>query len=346
MKPPESFLPDFCSLQTTFVLVLASLLLALVLTLDDFLPAYGFWPELGLHAFFIIWVVLLSGTVLCIARNRLLRLDPVRGGIATFCIVQTVTFTVTMVAQADLAEIGYRRPSDEDFSSFSLRILAASSLVTLAWLRYQYVQARWRAQSRAEALARLDALQARMHPHFLFNSLNTVAALIRENPPMAEELLLDIAEVFRAILRKDAQLVPLADEVSLARQYLRIEHQRLGQRLHVAWDLMGVPEDALIPPLSLQPLLENAIRHGIEISPEGGVVEIGGRIDRKSITLTIHNPLPKHTGPNPRAGNRQAVVNLRARLEACFGDRGRLDIRRADGRYQARITIPYLTEAP
>lgn len=346
MKSSESFLPDFCSLETAFVLILSSLLLAFVLTLADFSPVYGFWSDFGLRAFFIIWIVLSSGVVLCAVRNRLLRLAPVRAGIATFWVVQTVALLVIAVVQGYFAQLGYGRPPQSDFVSFSLRVLAVSSVVTIAWLRYQYVQSCWQMQSRAEVLARLDALQARMHPHFLFNSLNTVAALIRENPPMAEELLLDIAEVFRAILRKDAQLVPLADEVSLARQYLRIEHQRLGQRLHVAWDLMGVPEDALIPPLSLQPLLENAIRHGIEISPEGGVVEIGGRIDRKSITLTIHNPLPKHTGPNPRAGNRQAVVNLRARLEACFGDRGRLDIRRADGRYQARITIPYLTETP
>jgi two-component system sensor histidine kinase AlgZ len=342
MKPPESFLPNFCSLPNAFMLVLSSLLLAFVLTLADFSPGHGFWSDLGLRSFFIIWVALPSGAVLCGLQSRLARFGAVGGGIAVFCVVQTVTMTVAVVAQTCLAGIGYGLPGAESAALANLRILAVSSLVTAAWLRYQYIQACLRLQSRAEVSARLDALQARMQPHFLFNTLNTIAGLIRESPAAAEELLLDMAEVLRAILKKDDRMVPLSEEVGLTRQYLHIEQQRLGERLNVAWDLERVPQDALIPPLSLQPLVENAIRHGIDTSPEGGRVGISGRFTRKGLVLTVSNTVPEAAARRARPGARQALSNLRARLDACFHGRGRLYMSMADGRYQARIVIPYL----
>lgn len=346
MKSPESFLPDFCSLQTTFTLVIASLLLAFVLSLADFSAAFGFWSDFGLRSFFIIWIVLFSGATLCVLHSRLVRLSPARGGFATFIVVQAVALAATTIAQKHFGQFGYSDLEGSDFATFELRVLGVSSLVTAAWLRYQYIQARWRLQSRAEVLARLDALQARMHPHFLFNSLNTVAGLIREDPPAAEALLLDMAEVFRAILRKSAKLVPLSEEIDLARQYLNIEQRRLGKRLEIVWNLEGVPEDALIPPLSLQPLVENALRHGIEISREGGKVEISGQYNRAGVVLSVSNTLPEPDAADARPGNREAVANLKARLEACFEDRGRLYTGQADGRYVARIVIPYLTQLP
>jgi two-component system sensor histidine kinase AlgZ len=341
MNPSESFLPDFCSLQTTFVLVVSSLLLAFVLTLADFSPDYGFWSDLGLRAFFIIWIVLLSGAVLCRLRSRLARLGPVRSGIATFAVVQGVAVAVAAVARSGLAGIDLGLPAVRDSAGFGLRVLAASSLVTAAWLRYQYVQSRWRLQSRAEVSARLDALQARMQPHFLFNSLNAIAGLVRQDPAKAEELVLDMADVLRAILRKDAKLVPLVEEIELTRQYLRIEQQRLGERLTVAWNLEQAPTDALIPPLCLQPLVENALRHGIEKLAEGGRVAISGRLTRKGLVLTVGNTLPEAESRLARPGNREAVDNLRARLEACFQDRARLYTSVVDGCYLARIVMPY-----
>ena len=205
MKRSDSFIPDFCSLQTTFILVLVSLLLAFVLSLADFSEHFGFWPDFGLRSFFIIWVVLLSGATLCILHSRLVRLSPAWGGIATFTVVQAIAVMATAIAREPFTQFGYSELASGDPVSFELRVLGVSSLVTAAWLRYQYIQSCWRLQSRAEVLTRLDALQARMHPHFLFNSLNAVAGLIREDPPAAEALLLDMAEVYRAILRKDVR---------------------------------------------------------------------------------------------------------------------------------------------
>lgn len=339
MNPTESFLPDFCSLPTAFLLVVSSLLLAFVLTLADFKPEYGFWSDLGQRAFFIIWIVLPGGAILCALRKRLSGLTPGRVGLAAFAVVQGVALAVAAVVQS--GALGYGLPARQEPAEFMLRVLAVSSLVTAAWLRYQYAQSRWRMQSRAELSARLEALQARMQPHFLFNSLNTVAGLIREDPARAEELVLDLADVFRAVLKKEAKLVPLAEEIGLTRQYLHIEQQRLGERLAVSWDLEQAPLDALLPPLSLQPLVENAIRHGIEKLAEGGRVAVSGRLTRKGLVLTVSNTLPEAESRLARPGNREAVANLRARLEACFQDRARLYTSLADGCYQARIVMPY-----
>ncbi len=342
MKPTESFLPNFCSLTTAFVLVMASLLLAFVLTLADFSPDYDFFTDLGLRAFFIAWIALLSGAILCGLRRRLAGLGAIRGGVAAFATVQAVALSVAALAQGGLARLGYGLPSGQDAAGFYARILAISALVTLAWLRYQYVQSRWHWQIRAETLARLDALQARMQPHFLFNSLNTVASLISKDPATAEEVLLDFAEVFRAILKKGSKLVPLDEEIALTRQYLSIERHRLGSRLEIAWNLEQAPGDALIPPLSLQPLVENAIRHGIEPALGGGRLEIHGRLARDRLVLSIRNTLPEEDACLSRPGNREAVANLRARLEGCFPERARLYTSLADGHYQVRLVIPYL----
>lgn len=344
MKTSESFLPDFCSLTTALMLVIASLLLAFVLTLADFSPAYDFLTDLGLRAFLIIWIALLSGSLLCGLRPRLVGLSAMGAGFITFGVVQLVALLVTLAARIYLWEFifGHR---ENDLPGFldELRILAISGLVTAAWLRYQYVQSRWQLQSRAEVAARLDALQARMEPHFLFNTLNTIVGLVRENPVTAEELLLDLSDVLRAILKKDQPLVPLAEEVELTRQYLHIEQQRLGERLCVEWQLEGIPQDASIPPLSLQPLVENAIRHGVNPSLRGGTVEITGRMaDAKHLAITVANSLPESPAIRARPGTRQAVANLRARLEACFPNQASLSANITNGRYEAHITLPYL----
>jgi two-component system sensor histidine kinase AlgZ len=226
-RDAEPFLPDLCSFSATFVLVLASLLLAFVLSLADFSPERDFLADLGLRALFIAWIVLLSGAVLCGLRRRLARLGAARCGFAAFLTVQAVAALVAVLASAGFAYYGYDGAVVRDPTGFVLRVMAISALVTAAWLRYQYVLSRWQLQVKAESLARLDALQARMQPHFLFNSLNTVASLIAKSPATAEDVLLDFAEVFRAILKKGSKLVPLREEIELTRQYLSIERYRL-----------------------------------------------------------------------------------------------------------------------
>jgi two-component system sensor histidine kinase AlgZ len=218
--------------------------------------------------------------------------------------------------------------------------LAAAALV-LAYLRL-----RERAFSPALAEARLAALQSRIRPHFLFNSLNTVLALMRRDPRRAEQALEDLAELFRALMSDARTLVPLAEEVALAERYAAIEQLRLGERLRLAWDLDAAPMDALLPPLVLQPVLENAVHHGIE--PSAGPGEVSVRIERRGdrVRATVENThLPASGAEAPRPGNRIALENIRERLALYFDAEARLETRAEAGRFCVEIDIPYRSQA-
>src|SRR5881392_2079434 len=152
---------------------------------------------------------------------------------------------------------------------------AALGTVAIAW----YFHLRNRAFSPAISEARLQALQARIRPHFLFNTLNAVLSLIRKDPKRAEGALEDLAELFRTVLRDARDMTTLEQELRLCEQYLSIEKIRLGERLRITWELDAAPSDALLPPLVLQPLLENAVYHGVE--PATGAADVLVRIERR-----------------------------------------------------------------
>jgi two-component system sensor histidine kinase AlgZ len=202
---------------------------------------------------------------------------------------------------------------------------------------------RRRAYSPALADARLQALQARIRPHFLFNSINAVLSLIRSEPKRAEEALEDLAELFRALMQDNRHLSTLADEVALCRQYLNLEQLRLGERLRIDWDLAAMPGDALVPQLLLQPLVENAIYHGIEPGMEPGTVRIRITRDKQQVRLLLTNPY--HPDYQHRAGNNMALANLRERLALHFDVEASLDTKVAGDRFEIRIVLPFRSKA-
>jgi len=211
-------------------------------------------------------------------------------------------------------------------------VLAAGSLLA-------YFHLHTKAFSPALAEARLQALQARIRPHFLFNSLNAVLSLIRRDPKRAERSLEDLADLFRTLMADARQFVRLADEIALLERYAEIEQLRLGDRLRITWELDAAPSDALLPPLVLQPLLENAVYHGVE--PGTGVGDVLVRIERRGdrVHATIENPHLEAGGQ--RAGNRMALDNIRERLALFFDAEARLETRIGNGRYRVEIQIPY-----
>ncbi|HET7546845.1 MAG TPA: sensor histidine kinase [Usitatibacter sp.] len=221
------------------------------------------------------------------------------------------------------------------FPRLATLVLFATA-VTLA-----YFDLRARALAPAIADARIQALQARIRPHFLYNSINAVISLIRSEPRRAERALEDMADLFRVLMSENRTLAPIADEVELARQYLAIESLRLGERLRVSWHIDGMPGDALVPPLMLQPLVENAVYHGIEPSPEGGEVTIDVRRDGPQIVMTLANPVPD-AGRSP-AGNKIAIANIRERLQLHFDAEASMKSELDGGRYRVTIRMPYLT---
>ena len=204
-----------------------------------------------------------------------------------------------------------------------------------------YFDLRARALSPAVAEARIQALQARIRPHFLYNSINAVLALMRSDPRRAERALEDMADLFRVLMADNRSLAPIAQEVELARQYLAIETIRLGERLRVSWRTETMPADALVPPMVLQPLVENAVYHGIEPSPTGGEIAIDIRHAGGQLQMTLTNPYP--SGNRHAPGNRMAIANIRERLQLHFDAEASMTSGSSEGTYTVTIRMPYLT---
>jgi len=196
-----------------------------------------------------------------------------------------------------------------------------------------------RAQARfpAETTAKLAELQSRIRPHFLFNTLNTALSLVRLDPPRAEGVLEDLAELFRVALADSGESTTLGDEVELAKRYLAIEQIRFGDRLQVNWDLDEDAESARVPPLLLQPLVENAVRHGVEPAPEGGIIRVRTRVKLGRAVVSIANTVPP--GP-PRHGNGIALRNVRDRVRLMHDVAAQFDTRYDGKVFRVRIVVP------
>lgn len=221
------------------------------------------------------------------------------------------------------------------------RMLAS---VAVACAILNHFQLRARAYSPSLSEARLIALQARIRPHFLFNSLNTVLGLLRSNPRQAESTLQDLAELFRVFMRDTRELVPLSTEIETCRQYLAIETLRLNPRLRVQWALSNLPMDALVPSLLIQPLIENAVHHGIEPLVVAGQIDISGRLSADRIRIQIINPLPPKGLGTGRMGNQMALSNVRERLMLLFDMEAELRMDTEGDRFRLTLDFPYRSE--
>jgi two-component system sensor histidine kinase AlgZ len=273
--------------------------------------------------------VLLVVLIVLYAGSKLFgRLAYAHGLLAVLAIVLAVTAAL-FPFQASLGGSGNGR---ELVLSLGYAALVTGSL---AW----YFHLRNRAFSPAIAEARLQALQARIRPHFLFNSLNAVLSLIRKDPKRAEAALEDLAELFRTVMADNRELITLGDELALCRQYLNLEQLRLGERLSVQWRLDPSVEQALVPPMLLQPLIENAVYHGIEPGIGAGVIEV--RIERRDDRLSLQLSNPYHEDYQHRQGNRMALANIRERLQLHFDLEASLDTRITGDRYEIVIVMPY-----
>ena len=332
-----SFLPNFCNIRVVFMVVVTTELLAIVLTLASGTSLSSFSGDLSLRSMLVQWIGLTGTAMLCLLRKPLSRLGHTLSGLIAWVLLMLITLLVAVAAQYLVGL--YETASG--FYSFLMQSLGISAIVSAMLLRYLYIQHLWRQQVVAESQARFQALQSRIRPHFLFNSMNTIANLTRSDPKLAEEVVFDLSDLFRATLSSAQNQSTLGDELELCRGYLRIEAQRLGDRLKVEWDLEGLPEQAPLPPLILQPLLENAVYHGIEPSSEPGVIAISGRYRRGRVNLSIRNTLPSNPGIKHRKGNSMALLNTRQRLEGYFADEATLNVNSVDGDHQVRVVFPY-----
>ncbi|WP_237067969.1 sensor histidine kinase [Microbulbifer guangxiensis] len=329
------FLPDLCHVSALAVLVLMGELLALVLVLAvDGLREFS-WQRLGLVSLAVQWVILPSAAILCRLRPALAKLQHRVAGAISFAVVMAVLLVV-LVAQewlrASLMRQGF------DFWHLLDNTLLGAICAGVV-LRYAYVQQQLHNQQRAELVARIDALQSRIRPHFLFNSMNSLASLIAIDPERAEKLVEDLSTLFRASLA-DSRLVPLEQELALARRYLQIEELRLGQRLRQSWSLDAGLEDAVIPSMLLQPLLENAVLHGVARLHKGGEIQVYLRRLGGQLQLLIENPAPQPGSLHDQRGNGMAQENIRQRLAAHYGHRYRFHSEFEEGIYRVEVVLP------
>ncbi|MDB6087507.1 MAG: hypothetical protein JWN85_291 [Gammaproteobacteria bacterium] len=341
------YLPDFCTSRAALVIVLIVELTAIVLTLAHQSAVVDFWADLARTSLFLLWIGLTGAGLLCLVRKRLARLTVALGSAAALALIAVVIagvsscvfFVGRTAAIADAGAAGLFPPSA---GMFLLRNVSIGLVITGLALRYFFVTHEWRRNVEMQATARVHALQARIRPHFLYNSMNTIASLTRSNPALAEAAVQDLADLFRANLSEQRNVILLEEELDVAHIYQRIEKLRLGERLQVDWKIDPLPRDALVPGLLLQPLLENAIYHGIEPRPEGGTVTVTGDITGRLITIVVRNPVSQ---PNSgREGNQLALANIRERLALMYGERALVKSGRFDSEYIVTLRFPYIED--
>jgi two-component system, LytTR family, sensor histidine kinase AlgZ len=342
---PAFFVPDLCRPRAVLAVVLIVELVAIIFAIARQALHSNFWIDLATCSLFLLWMGLACAAVLCRARPYLQRIAPARASsLALFLLVLTVGIVSEVVYQIGQLYSLPEQPDalfPQDHAGFLLRNLAVGFIVSALALRYLYVSSEWKRSIEMEALARIRALQARIRPHFLFNSMNTIAALTRSNPVQAEQAVEDLADLFRASLSDADTQISLQEELEIARTHQRIEQLRLGDRLQVTWDVDTLPMDAQVPCLMVQPLLENAVYHGIEMLAEGGHVRITGRRTDSMLELEVRNPIPRAAGYSEREGNRMALENIRQRLELAWPAQARVETEQRDGEFCARLIFPY-----
>jgi two-component system, LytTR family, sensor histidine kinase AlgZ len=334
--PRQLYLPNFCAASNVLVIVVICELTALLLALARNSAAIGFWSDLGLTSMFLLWIALCGAGLLCVLRSFLARQSV---GVSA-ALVLGITVALVLLVSSAAYRFGSSLLFPQDHWTFLARNAGITFVVTALTLRYFYVTHEWRHNVELQAKARVHALQARIRPHFLFNSMNTIAALTRSNPTRAEEAVQDLADLFRANLNEKNNQISLAEEIDVARTYQRMEQLRLGERLHVEWKIDSLPTDALVPGLTLQPLLENAIYHGIEPRPGGGVVTVTGEFNKGMITVVVKNPVPA-ADVTMRDGNRLALANIKERLDLMYGERATVKAGRFDDQYIVTLRFPF-----
>ena len=333
--------PDFCRLpRIAAVLGIAELLVLIIALAPSHAPGWSA-QEFAAASSFALWLGLTIAIAYCKAGPLIERLPRTLAFAGALLLPLLIAaFGAWAVQQIDLGlGTDYTLPVSHRLQ-FIGSISALAMLISALTLRYFYVSEQWTARLHAQAKAEVDALQARIRPHFLFNSMNTIASLVRSDPVTAERVVEDLSELFRAALGAGHGESTLAEEIHLAERYLAIESLRLGPRLRLRWDVAeDVPMDLRLPRLVLQPLVENAVLHGIARLAEGGEIAIAIHREGKCLRLVVANPAPSaRAGREP--GNRHAQDSIAQRLAYHFGTEVRMQAHQHDGEYRCEIDLP------
>jgi two-component system sensor histidine kinase AlgZ len=329
------FLPDLCATRALLLaFVLAELLVLMYVLGISKLPEIDY-GTLALTSLFVQWIVVLCAAGLCASRNLLVHLSLPLGVMVCLMIVLLVTFVSSLVAMQVFTEPVYGRM---DGWWLMRNHLVAAVFGGIA-LRLFYLQQQLREREQAELKARIESLRARIRPHFFFNTMNSIASLIIPRPQQAEQAVEDLAELFRASLIESVRDTTVEDELHMCRLYLRIEQLRLGDRLQVDWDIDESMLRAAMPALLLQPLIENAVYHGVAPMPEGGTIAISVRGRGGNVWVRIDNPVFSKSYSSD-GGHHMALENIRQRLSALYGERFSFSIEHGDNLHRVELNLP------
>ena len=339
-KEAQAYLPDFCAAGVIFVVVLVAELVAILLTLASHTTPGTFLTELAKMSMFILWLGLLGAGILCKIRPWVEKFGATKAFVFSFILLEILSIAIAEITYRLTSIYGQAVIISDSHAAFILRTFAISSIVIALAMRYLYISSEWRRSIVLEAESRISALQALIRPHFLFNSMNTIASLTRSNPKQAEQAVEDLADLFRANLGGPRDRTSLKEELEVAAIYQRIEKLRLGERLTVNWNVSELPMRALIPSLTIQPLLENAIYHGIELLPNGGEVTINGVRTADNLEIEICNPVPLDP-PTDKGGNQMALSNIRQRFELAYGTKAAVTVDESDDAFRIKLMFPF-----
>lgn len=326
---PQGFvLPDLCVDQTLLLLLMAAQLIVIAFMVFEF----GFhinWVYFGQVTLYVQWQVVLSVLLLCRLRPVLSRMPKYRAATLAYAVLLLIAL---LIAVSVAVVIG--KPDVHFIGRNMVLSLILGGLV----LRYLYIQQQAIEREKSVLQASLSALQARIKPHFLFNTMNSIASLISIAPDKAEKMVEDLSELLRASLRDNVTETSLAEEWQLCERYLAIEQLRLGDRVCWQSDFSGLNRQTAIPALSLQPLVENAIYHGIQPSAEPGFIQVKGWREGNMVHIQVINSKPEQTARRSgHSGNRMAVDNIRLRIAKLYGESARLELRDDGSRFVAYL---------
>ncbi len=333
----SSYLPDFCDGDVFLRLLLVVELIAITFALVSY-GGGNLFVHIALISVVMLWVGLTSAACLCGLR----RLGWLGEGAHTTWVAIGVVLAMTLLASGLSLVVGTTLrfgPTAQDIAYTFARNLSIAAILAGLALRYFYLHHQSDQRLKIQAQARLQALQARIRPHFLFNSMNTIASLTHDQPDLAEQAIENLSDLFRASLAAESSIT-LAQELELTRSYIALEALRLGERLAIDWQLPDEEPALNLPALTLQPLVENAIYHGVEPLAEGGSIELAIRPNGSRIEISISNPVTPLRDAARRDGNRMAIENIRERLALAFGGAAEMELSETDSRYTVKLSLP------
>lgn len=329
--------PSFCTWRLLLAVVVITQVAVVLLGLGR--SGFPTWQWLAMATIYAQWLALFCASGMCVSSGWTSRLSARGAWLGSWLIAVLLSAVFSYALWLAAGEYGAGVIADA-LGTFMLKNVSAVGLVTVVFFRYLLIRRKWRAELMAQSEARVQALQARIRPHFLFNSLNTIASLIPVSPHSAEAATLDLADIFRGSMRRADQPIRLGDELRLARQYLDMEKRRLGERLEIDWRVDELPSTASVLPLILQPLLENAVGHGVQSHPDGGKISVYGRAEGDRVVVTIGNPVAAEGSKS--GGHGMALANIGERLQLAFGSRASLLTSQDADNFYTVLSVPYV----